>query len=385
MKRSSIMLFLAGMSMALFAQGDLVSRLSKNVIDCSDVSQNSAELFVAFLQEQQYDSAAFVLDFWESYCGMREPLQRARILLSILDSELSEAVYDTSIMKFIELYKFRLDLEAGVSKPECIEYYAPFLCYIPPASHFDNAIRDLASGIEDFDNELERLFSLLYAEKIDSFYYTIQEPVYEPYLVRSLYDREVEKLLKLPEGHVAIGPALFVPTGNMKTLGLHPEIDMSFGFTFSRFTVDAIFNIRFEKTAFPYQILKLGSIMTTDYFLGGLYGLELQYELVGTPKHKVYLSAGAGLDGFDTGYWSTDYNIISVTNANINFGLQYRWYYNQKNYLGLCYHYNLVNYSIPELITDLSGNYHTFSLNFGITDNIPKRNGLKELNYRSKD
>jgi hypothetical protein len=364
-----------------FSQIDLERRLTKRVVDCEDIAMNCSELFVQFIESNQLDSAEIVLDFWEGNCGVREPVNRGRILLSMITSELTETLYDSTVFQDIDNFITRTEFSKRSDYRENYEYYAPYYGFIPLNSYYDRKTKEIAKRTKNHDNDLERLFSLLYAEKVDEFYYQLQDSVYEDYIVRKEYDKEIKELKKLPDGHFDISLGAFVPTSNADLLGVHPTLGFSGGIKFKKITYDLTIDMRFGSTKNEYTVLRPDTF-TTDYFFGAYFGIDLSYDLLRYKRSELLLLAGVGMDGFDTEFTNSDTRrAVSVFSGNLNGGLMYRCYYNDKNYIGISYQYNLVDYNSDKIVDDLTGNFHSIAISFGGLSNPIKQEGFKRLRY----
>lgn len=179
--------------------------------------------------------------------------------------------------------------------------------------------------------------------------------------------------------HWDVSIGTFIPTNKAKFLGVKPTFGASVGFIHKRMTYDFTFDIRFGKTKNKYQLAD-GSI--TDHYFGGYVGIDVLRDIWNNNKNQILLLGGIGLDVFeiepgvydDPTFLETllfGYQTITIEEAtniyspNINFGLMYRFYFNNKNYFGIRYKYNIVDYNSRKIHTDVTGNFHSITLNFG--------------------
>lgn len=363
-----------------FGQQDLEERLTQKVIHCDDVAMNSSEWFAVYVQEGQYDSARMVLDFWEENCGVSEPVQRANILLAILFSDFTEEAYDSTILDHVENFGNRVELSQLSNYPENYEYYAAYFGFVPLNSTFDKVVKGIAEGITPTD-DLERLFCLLYAEKIDAFYRLLQKEKFKGTLVRKEYDKRVGNYKQMTDNHTSIALGTYVPTYDAALLGVHPSIGLSTGIKMKRLTLGVAMDFRFGATKENYRVLK-SDTLTTDYFFGAYVGLDMVYQLLKRERNELLVLSGIGVDGFDTEFSSSnDEDIVSVASLNLNAGLMYRWYLSNRKYIGISYRYNVVNYNHDKIIEDLTGNFHSVAISFGWLNNPAKHTALNRLRY----
>ncbi len=230
----------------------------------------------------------------------------------------------------------------------------------------------------DFDNDLELPFSLLDSEQIDAFYHKLLEPEFKDYTIRKANNKEVTEL---PKGHFDISLGTFIPTSKAKSLGSHPTLGISGGLKYNRLTYGLTLDMRFGPTKEKYQVLKRDTL-TTDYYFGVYFGMDVSYDLIRYKNNELLLLAGFGYDGFDTEFTGpSDDPMVTISSYNLNGGLMYRCYYNDKNYIGISYQYNLVDYNSDKIIENLTGNFHSISISFGGVNNARKRPRLKELRF----
>ena len=179
--------------------------------------------------------------------------------------------------------------------------------------------------------------------------------------------------------HWDVSFGTFIPTNNAKLLGVKPTFGFSFGLTHERMTYDLTVDVRFGKTKHKYQLAD-GAI--TDHYFGGYVGIDILGDIWSNNKNQILLLGGIGVDIFEIepgiyddptfletlffGYQSiTIEEATNIYSPNFNFGLMYRFYYNKKNYFGIRYKFNFVNYNSNKIHTDVTGNFHSITLNFG--------------------
>lgn len=362
-------------------QSDLERRLTRNVIDCEDISQNSASVFAEYLSESKLDSAEIVVDFWEKNCGITEPIYRAKLLLQMANSSLTDDDLDTTVYKQVHNFVNRVQTSQNEDANSLFEYNKIYFSYVPLNSRFDEATRNFADTAY-FDNDLERLFGLLYSERIDSFYHVLQTDAYAFYKIRRYYNIYTSYYKSLPEGHWEFTFGLFSPTNNaLDYLGTHPYFGIAGGLKVNSLTMDVGMDLRFGDTRQNYAVLQTDTLIT-DYFFGFYIGLNFYYDLMRTKNSELLLSGGIGMDGFDT-QWTSENgeDILSVFTANLNGGLTYRIYFTDRHFVGFNYKYNWVNYNHKKIVEGLGGNAHTICISIGGLGNKFKREKLDELHY----
>jgi hypothetical protein len=394
MKSTLISFILILTAITTLAQRSLEERLTSMVIDCEDIAGNSAVAFVDFMNLDYLDSAKLVIDFWEGKCGLSEPVMRSKILWTIVADEFTEEIYGITMLDYINKYLARLEYTGNSDFRTIYGYDAAFYGYVPLNSYFDRATIELAAGITEFDNDLERLYCLLYSDKIDEFFVTLQKPEYAHYLIRYAYDKEVETIKKQFSLHFSMFSGAYVPSGNAAMLGSHPEFGFSIGAKKEKFTYDLRIAFRWGSTDEPYHFhISYYDTIPSTYFFGGFIGFDMFYDLLGNDRNRLLLLGGIAIDGFDTQPYDNNYysNYYSVLAFNANFGLMYRIFLSRGTYLFLSYRYNLVNYNnsmrsndYGGIYEDISGNWHSLNIGIGWVGNKMKSDALKRLRYQGR-
>ena len=187
---------------------------------------------------------------------------------------------------------------------------------------------------------------------------------------------------------------VWMPQGNLSTLGAHPYLGFILGGKMDKLTIDVNINFRFLTTPNYYFVQVDGVQYASNYFFGGYIGLDGAYELFRNKKHELDVVAGIAYEGFDAfrdnGNSNNNNNNNngpqkSINTLNLNVGAGYRYYLKHKykgyknqwgtlnmqarqsenlSYVGLQAKYNFENYNNSGG-TDLTGNSFTLSLIYG--------------------
>ena len=201
---------------------------------------------------------------------------------------------------------------------------------------------------------------------------------------QSLQGKAVKDSIKRTILHVDLGLGSFIPTNKAKLIGPKPTFIISFGIIQNQMTYDLTIATRFGRTKEEYQ--PINSDMT-DHYLGGYIGIDILRDIWSNNRNQLLLTGGFGMDLFefepatytyrDSSFlevlllnYETSERIVdkeskNIFSPNINFGLMYRYYLSRKNYLGVRYRYNIVDYNSRKIITDLTGNFHSVTIHFG--------------------
>jgi hypothetical protein len=128
------------------------------------------------------------------------------------------------------------------------------------------------------------------------------------------------------------------------------------------------------------------SIELTNKFFGGYIGAYIGREIYYENSNELQLLTGIAIDGFDAlneNKQNTDIKAESTWTYNFNFGIGIGFRHYTKNgiYIGIRAKYNIVGYSLNNVIT-FTGNPDTCTLVIGNLSNNLKSNNLKLLKYK---
>jgi hypothetical protein len=107
--RKSAIIILLFVAANLSAQNPIESRLIETNYSCDDVSLNASRLFENFIALEQFDSARFVVNYWEGKCGLCEVVQRAKILLALKTRSYSDTLLGANIISSVVIFKNRME------------------------------------------------------------------------------------------------------------------------------------------------------------------------------------------------------------------------------------------------------------------------------------
>lgn len=355
--------------------------------DCSDISYNCGMYFIKYMKENKIDSAELLLQYWESKCGMREPLFRAKILLSLKQNQYDDSLLDEGVINYILNYLNRMDIIYNLNY-YLYDNYQSYYGFIPPGQEFDKYTQELAKelmkGYEP--NQIEYLFAELYGTKKDIIFTEIQNEALEQTYLAKEYKKTVEKYVESAEIHMSWGTGVWVPTGELKQLGVHPEMNLQFGIKYKKMNYDLTIGFKFDDSPNKYYARRTksdNSLVLTDYFFGGLIGLDIGRDIFSRNGHELQLIGGIAFDGFNVLKEDKENDIAaeSADSYNFNLGIGYRYYMNDIFYLGLKAKYNIVDYTLNNVI-DFTGNPITIQITMGIVNNQYRNNALRALKYK---
>lgn len=355
-------------------------------IECSDISLNSSLLFEELFLAHNTDSAAQLLTYWRSRCGMREPIHRAYILLALKNNQFQDSLLTDNALYFVFNYLNRLEMMREQSY-FAYDNYKPYFGFVPVGQEFDNftirAAKELKRNFEV--GTIEYLLCDFYGGNEDVFA-SLQAEEYKESALGSQYHEVVAKNLNSPEFHMAWITGVWIPTGALSKLGVHPELGFQMGYKKEKMNYDLTMALKFINSPNEFYAKRPKSDTgpeLTDYFFGGYIGIDVGRDVYVNRKHEMQITGGIAFDGFTVLEADDDNNLksASANSYNFNLGMGYRYYLNQSFYLGLKVKYNLVDYTLTDVI-DFSGFPITIHFLIGGFENSVKRKNLRDLKYK---
>lgn len=160
---------------------------------------------------------------------------------------------------------------------------------------------------------------------------------------------------------------IWIPTGDLSSLGLHPELGVQLGLKTKRLSIHCTALIKFLNAANSYlaKDTKINSWVSTKSFFGPYLGLDIGANFLNINNNEFQLLMGLGYDAFtalDSDYGKSKKQ--NVESFNFNFGLGYNYYYNDYNYIGVEAKYNIVDYSKTG-ITNFTDNFISLRFVYG--------------------
>ncbi len=386
MKKLVILLvFIANSS--IFGQ-DFDSLMTKKQFSCSDVSYNSVSLFEKYYKEKDLTSASNLLSYWESKCGLTEPLFRARLLLSIHNNAFSDSLLTDDVLFYIINYRNRMKeraLDNQYNQPIYQEYYG----YVPIRKEFDTftleAFRELK---EKYPIEsTEYILCEFYGGDDTKLFEKLQTDAYETSLLAKTYKERLSEVLDMTEYNFSVLAGAWIPTGKLNVLGTHPELGFQLGWKKRKMSYDFTAAFRFLNSANEYMARreKGEALQPTKHFFGGYIGFEVGRDIYKYKSQEIQIIAGAAFDGFTAlkEDKKADLESASANSYNFNVGIGYRYYTKKDMYLGVRIKYNIVDYKLTNVI-DFTGNPISLQLIIGWLSNVEKKEKLKMLGYKKE-
>ena len=176
----------------------------------------------------------------------------------------------------------------------------------------------------------------------------------------------------------------WMPQGNNKLLGNHPEIGVQLGGESKFWRADGIFSYRCSRARNRYTVDSLGHSVTTDEFNSWMLGVEGGFKFLRSSTFSADVFAGLAYDViFSIEEAGDPEEPVSHSSLAASIGLRQRFFLNQRSgrYIGAIVRYSLVDYDNPGG-TDLSGNTLSISFIFGWIVHETLNQFLDKLNYK---
>ena len=330
-------------------------------MDCSDIASNSSLSFVKYMRENKIDSAKNVLNYWENECGISEPIYRAKILLALKTEQLNDNLLTDNPIDNILKYQHRMEM-IRISSLQRYDRYKHYYGFVPLSQEFDNYTRELALELKTTYNptSTEYLLAELYSDNYDTIFSKIQ---LKSVLVEE-YSKNIEKIKKIPEYHVSTTVGVWIPTSRLKILGIHPELGVQAGLKRKKMNYDLTVAVKF-----------IG-------FSGKYIGFETGVDVFARKGHEIQAIGGIAYDDFSQGtIVKQEIKYVFASTYNFNFGLAYRYYITHYNYIGLRAKYNIVDYTLNNVV-DYTSNPITIQFTIGTVFNSSRTEKLKDLKYK---
>jgi opacity protein-like surface antigen len=348
--------------------------LIKHRVTCDDVQYNAFQLIPKYYNQNKYDSIEFFLEYWENKCGPSEYSFRVKTLLRIQNGTFHDEYVGpreyNMLTYFRDYIEWKLLMDSTQSNP--LAFYHANYQDAGLIFRFNSVTAEMAKRIyEKYEMDLscdELAILALYRENPDEFK-SIANSCPNGILYQYVA-KEEEAIRKALYGNIALISGLWIPQGNLSTLGAHPSLGFLFGLQKNRWLFDITLLFRFIKSKNTYQVMFEDQLYDTDHFFGGYVGLDVNYQLSTFSSHRVYALSGIAYDGFDALEDKDDDDFTkSIGSLNLNLGLGIKWMINDHLYIGTEWRYNFVDYN-NRGGTDLSGNTQSIRLVFGSLSKI---------------
>jgi hypothetical protein len=172
---------------------------------------------------------------------------------------------------------------------------------------------------------------------------------------------------------LGIMTGVWVPAGNLKTLGVHPSVGLLIGGRNKMNEYDVVWSFRFlNPTPRNYTVSRNDTLHTDNYYDGGYIGFDYTRYVLRKTRFELGIISAVGYDYFSVANgWGGDtthsdlvpFNIGSFDFSN-GFRLKYFFRRGPGSFIGLAAKYHMINYC-NRGGTDLGGNAFTIDIVYG--------------------
>ena len=163
----------------------------------------------------------------------------------------------------------------------------------------------------------------------------------------------------------------WLPTGNLKILGVHPSVGLLLGGRDKKNEYDLVWAFRFlSPTPHPYTVLRNDTLSTGSYYDGGYFGFDYTRYIIQKDRFEMGITSAIGYDYFSIADgWGNDNTRVGMTPLNVGSpdfsnGFRLKYFFHHRSVMGLAAKYHLINYCNSGG-TDLGGRAFTVDLYYG--------------------
>jgi len=360
-------------SISVKGQHELDAIANTKPPECDEIAYASSVYFIQLVEKNKLDSAKVILDYWEGKCGAREPVFRAKIILAFATRRNVDSIIDDETLH--QLYNYSRRAEMIRSRDfSGYDYAKPYFGFVPIGQEFDSFSIKFFQKAMKTENRYTTIYLLseFYGDNTDTLFSKIKNEEYKGTRLYEEYAKLEKETAEIVNANYALLMTAWIPTGDISKLGIHPQIGFQIGGKYKKVNFDLTLAFKFLRSKTGYFATRAHSdksVVYTDKFFGGYFGLDLGYDMWTVKNSEFQVIGGIGYDGFDAidEDKSNDLKAESVSSYNFNFGVGYRYYIKGGAYIGLQAKYNLVDYTLNRVI-NFTGNPITISFIIGITD-----------------
>ena len=358
----------------------------ENPEKCSIYHYNFERQTPRLYNDNQTDSILDVIDFIKTECGPTNDLEITRLLLLAEQGRFDDSLIGKSTIPGMIWYRTMQEyLEMRERWGDLLGGSQPIDNTHENFTEFNTELARNVSLKEDIA-PTGRLFGLFYVGDFDSAFSLIQSPDFAETRLRKRYDNYIGEVRSMFPGcaNVCFSVGSWIPRGNNKLLGNHPEIGFQVGGEENLWRADLILGYRFVSAKNKYQVDSLGVVVSTNKYYDVLIGMDAGLKFIDNSKYSADLFAGLGYDMLCSIKEAGDPDEIMIHGSPaVSIGLRQRIFLDQRNgmYLGGIIRLSYTDYSNSRG-TDLSGASLNVSLICGWSFNETMNQFLRKLNYK---
>ena len=373
-------------SIESFAQNDGLENLLVNrQVGCADIALNSSEYIPYYLNNNQMDSALIVLNYWGEKCGNSEPAMRANILIALDLFYFDDEMVTDDFLRRMSIFSDRVQLMKE-NNTFAYNYHQADFDFVPVGGTFDLWTLEFAKEVlKKYEPGTPGYFlCLFYSGAIDSAYTLLATYPYNSFKPGIQYNALIKHYQDLPSTSISGFAGAWIPLGPLESMGVHPEIGMTYGLRQRNNLYELVMGVKFIKTPDSYLTRrdKDSEWEYSNEFSGVYLGFEYSRDLMPQKRNSPFFTIGAAYDAITTLNQDTDLKLDAATAGSYNFNLGggIRIFLSNRSFLGLQIKYNVVDYTLTQLFKK-QGHVVTARLSYGVFQNKYRDDRLKYLKY----
>ncbi len=344
---------------------DVEDLITRHSINCQDIALSATALIPGYHQDNKTDTLQALLHYWESTCGITEPMMRFAILWQIETNTFNEDWLPERLPGKL------LDYREAIESEEPVHDYFHFdeWEYHAMDEGYADFTTQMAKSLKDYDDlaPIETFFITYYSNDFDKAMSLLENDTLEDTRLDSLYEDYAKEVRPRGYTHAGFYFGFWNPSGSLDALGVHPQVGLVIDAVRDRALYGLSFRLGFGNTTRPYETEIGGSYVSTTDFLQVQAGVHAGVDLLSSANYSLFIRGGAAYDAIDpksqahrdAGYQD------NISTLNVNAGLAFHRRFERGNLFSIMVNYNLLNYNNPGR-TDLSGNVLTFGVAYGI-------------------
>lgn len=353
--------------------------------ECCRYFYNFEHLAPGLYHDNQSDSILNIIEFIKNECGHADDLEITRILLLADQGRFDDSLIDSSTIGLILGYRWTLWRMAFCG------FGSIYGRYLDRDSISDNFIRfniDLGRKVASNADiaPAGRMIGLICSGEADSAFIRIQSPEFAGTKLRYNYDEYVERVRNRfrAKGNVCFSVGSWIPSGNIRLLGNHPEIGGQLGAEWKKWRGDLDINLRFVSAKHKYLVDSLGYPVYTKKYFGLNFGIDVGRKVYDRGAFSTDLFLGIGNELiYSISVAGDPKEYVWHNSVGLSIGLRHRFFYDpgRRYYIGSIIRLSSVNYDNPHG-TDLSGSALSILLMWGGNFRQDLSEHFREINYK---
>ncbi len=361
--------------------------LSDSINDCSEIQYASMQLIPLYYQDENIDTANYLLDYWAKKCGTDETIFRTRILWAIDSGTFSDTLFGDEVIQYLDVYQWLYNDTTG-NALQSYYYYTPEYELLKWYQSFTDSITSRALNYSDLSAE-EAFFVRYYHHPVDSMFLLLTTREYSGTKLKKIFDTPILGELPVWIEHQAGIVGIWIPGDKLSIVGIHPCFGYELGFQKNKMIFNLGAELSIGKSKNKYQVAFNDQIHNSDNFMELSIHADLGRQIIQYRRFEFDVFGSASYEALEV----LNLNDGTISNENaqskfihspgLGFGAAYIYYLNKGRYIGIKGRYNLLNFNNSGG-TNLRGNALMITTEYGIGMNQWLNKQQTFLNNRIK-